>query len=226
MSLVVEKNDMGGKSVYVGSVADLKKVPVAHRRLAGRTERLALADPACYFHDLAGKTKNRLLRQWLKMLADCPNYFLELHTASSASFPGFPDAAYFRFSLDNGSEPAVKLRSAKVIPSLPPILAEIYELIDGINHFGYGMAGERIPAVDIAPFAQTGMWFDGINTVDPETCMPFYNTLNGDVLGFRLPDQAVWYAHEVGELRSAGSLRSVVDRYFRKLIQGDVLERE
>jgi hypothetical protein len=226
MSIVIEKNDLGGKSVYVGSVRDLAKVPAAHRRLVGRSERLALADPARYFHDLAGRAKRRPLRQWLKILADCANCFLELHTASSASFPGFPSAAYFRFILDNGSAPAVKLRSAQAIPSLPPALAEVYELIDGINHCGYGMGGELFSASDVAPFAGTEFWLSGANTVEPETCMLFYDTLNGDMLCFQPPDEAVWYVHEIGELRPVGSLRSLVDRYFRNLIQGDVLERK
>src|SRR5262249_26296159 len=144
MAIVVEKNEMEGKSVYVGSVADLRKVPASHRALVGRAERLALTDSAHYFHDLASRTNRRSLRRWLKMLADNETSFLDLHVASSRKFPGFPPAAYFRFSLENESAPAVKLRpltkrSSKTIASLPPVLAEVYELIDGINHFGYGM---------------------------------------------------------------------------------------
>ncbi len=115
MSLVIEENDMDGKSVAIGSVADLARVPATHRRLAGRTERLVLADPAQYFSGLAYRAKRRVLRQWLKMLADCENCCLELHTASSALFPGFPSAAYFRFSLDNDSTPAVKLRDESAL---------------------------------------------------------------------------------------------------------------
>ncbi len=120
----------------------------------------------------------------------------------------------------------MNLRSTKAIASLPPALAEVYELIDGINHFGYGMSGELISAADIAPFPGREMWLSETNTIEPETCMLFYSTLNGDMLCFQPPGRAVWYVHEIGELRPAGSLRSVVDRYFRKLIQGDVLERE
>jgi hypothetical protein len=36
MSIVVEKNDMRGKSVYIGSVVYLAKVPAKHRRLECR----------------------------------------------------------------------------------------------------------------------------------------------------------------------------------------------
>lgn len=230
MAIVIEKNEMEGKSVYVGSAADLAKVPASHRRLVGRAERLALADPARYFHDLAARAKNPALRQWLKMLANCETRFLELHVASAKDFPGFPPAAYFRFSLENESEPAVKLRDEqtppKAICSLPPLLAEIYELIDGINHFGYGSAGELLSASDITPFARTGVCFSESNTVDPENCFLFYTSLNGDMLGFQPPDRAVWYAHEVGELQPAGSLRSLINRYFRMLIEGKVLERD
>ncbi len=230
MAIVIEKNEMEGKSVYVNSVADLAKVPALHRRLVGRVERLALAGPARYFQDLAGKAKRRALGRWLKVLADCETCFLELHIASAKEFPGFPPAAYFRFYLENDSEPAVKLRDdqtpPKAISSLPPVLTEVYELIDGINHFGYGTAGELLSAADITPFARTGVWFSESNTVDPETCFLLYTTLNGDMLGFQSPDRAVWYAHEVGELQPAGSLRSLIDRYFRLLVQGEVLERE
>jgi hypothetical protein len=189
VSIVIEKNGMGGKSVYVGSEADLKNVPASHRKLVGRAEGAALADPASYFQDLARRAKRPVLRRWLKMLADCENCFLELHTASSTSYPGFPPAAYFRFSLDNGSAPAVKLRAMKprsvnAISSLPPALAEVYELIDGINHCGYGMVGELLAAADILQFAGTGFWFSEANKIDPETCMLCYSTLNGDFLGF------------------------------------------
>jgi hypothetical protein len=230
MAIVIEKNEMGGKSVYVGSTADLAKVPASHRQLVGETERLALADSARYFLKLAERAKRRALRQWLKMLAECKTCFLELHVASARKYPGFPPAAYLRFSLENESEPAVKLRNAQsppeTIASLTSVLAEVYELIDGINSYGYGMAGELLSAADITPFAGTGMWFSESNTVDPETCLLFYTSLNGDMLGFQAPDRAVWYAHEVGELQPAGSLRSLVNRYFRLLIQGEVLERE
>jgi hypothetical protein len=83
-----------------------------------------------------------------------------------------------------------------------------------------------VSAASIAPFSQTNFWLSDMNTIDPETCMPFYSTPDGDMLGFQLPDQAVWYVHEAGELRPAGSLRSLVDRYFRRLIQSGILERE
>lgn len=222
---------MNGKSIYVGSVADLAEVPETHRRLVGRAERAALADPARYFHDLARRTKRRVFRQWLKMLADCRTCWLELNTASSRSFPGFPPAAYCRFVLDNGSTPGVKLRSSKsrstkTISSLPSVLADVYELIDGINHCGYGMAGELMEAALIAPFDKTGVWFGETNRIDPHSCIVFYGTLNGDMLGFQPPDRAVWYHHEIGELRSAGSLRALINCYFRALMQGDILERE
>lgn len=231
MSIVIEKNDMDGKSVYVGSVADLVKVPETHRRLVGRAERAVLADPARYFHDLDDRAERRALRQWLRMLADCSKCWLELHTASSRSFPGFPPAAYFRFCLENGSAPGVKLRasktrSAKAAASLPVALAEVYELIDGINHCGYGTAGELKEAAHISSLAGTGIWFSESNRIDPKSCRMFYDTLNGDMLGFQPPDRAVWYYHEVGELRPAGSLRAQINRYFRLLIQGDILERE
>lgn len=231
MSIVIEKNEMDGKSVYVGSVADLAKVPASHRWLVGRVERLALAYPSRYFHDLASRAQRRALRRWLNMLADCETRFLELHIDSPTEFPGFPPAAYFRFSLENDSEPAVKLRamtkrSSKAISSLPPVLGEVYELIDGINHFGYGVSGELLSATDITPFARTGVWFSEASTVDPQTCFLFYTTLHGDLLGFQTPDRAIWYAHEVGELRPAGSMHSMIDRYFRMLIQGEILERE
>jgi hypothetical protein len=73
MAIVIEKNEMGGKSVYVSTEADLADVPKSHRPLVGRVERLVLADPARYFHDLATKAKRPLLRQWLKMIAS-PKY--------------------------------------------------------------------------------------------------------------------------------------------------------
>jgi hypothetical protein len=238
--IAIEKNEMGGKSVYVFSEDGLADVPKSHRLLVGRVERLALADPARYLHDLAAKAKRPVLRRWLKMLADCESCFLELHTASNRLFPGFPPEAYFRFSLDNDSAPGIRLRSAetspsgldktisswsaKTIPSPPPALAEVYELIDGINQCGYGMEGGLLSAADISPVAQTGFWLSETNTVDPETCLLFYDTPCGDMLCFQPPNRAVWYAHEVGELRRAGSLRSLVDRYFRTLIQGDILE--
>lgn len=224
MSILVEKNEMGGKSVYVFSEADIAEVPAKLHRLVGQEERLALSDPTRYFHDLARRAKCRSLRQWLNMIGDCDKCFLELHTASSTLYPGFPPAVYFRFSLDNDSAPGVKLRSSKEIPSLPAPLAEVYERIDGINHCGFGMGGELLSATEISPFSQAGMWIGETNTVDPETTMLFYTTSNGDMLGFQSPDRAVWYAHEVGELRPAGSLRSLVDRYFRELIRGELLE--
>jgi hypothetical protein len=73
MSIVIEKNEMDGKSVYVFSEADLADVPKTHRPLVGQVERLALADPARNFYDLATKAKRPLLRQWLKMIAS-PKY--------------------------------------------------------------------------------------------------------------------------------------------------------
>ncbi len=223
MSITIEKNEMGGKSVFVGSEADLAKVPKTHQHLVGSKERSALADPARYFSDLAGRAKRPLLARWLKILADCESYLLELHTAS---IPGFPAAAYFRFVLGNDFVPGVRLRSAKTGPSLPLALAEVYELIDGINHFGYGEAGELSSAGEIAPLTQAGFWLSETNKVNPETCQAFYSTLNGDILCCQPPNDAVWYLHEVGELRPAGSLRSLVDQYFQNMIQGEVLERE
>jgi hypothetical protein len=228
MAIVIEKNEMEGKSVYVNSAADLAKVPASHRKLVGRAVRLALTEPARYFHDLAAKAKRRSLGRWLKTLAHCETCFLELHIASAKKFPGFPSAAYFRFSLEDDFEPAISLRDdqmpSKATTSLPSVLAEVYELIDGINHFGYGMEGGLLSASDITPFARTGFWLSESNTVDPETCFVFYTTLNGNTLGFQPPDRAVWYAHEVGELQPAGSLRSMIDRYFRLLIEGEILE--
>jgi hypothetical protein len=223
MSIIIEANDMDGKSIHVGSLADLAEVPADHRKLVSREERAALTDSSGYFHDLARRAKSLLLRRWLKMLADCKSRILELHTSS---LPGFEPDVFFRFFLDNDSSPGVRLRSAKTIPALPPPLAEVYELIDGINHHGFGMAGELMSAADIAPFPRTEIWLSETNTADPETCMLFYSSLNGDMLGFQLPDRAMWYVHEVGELRPAGSLHSLVERYFQELIQGGVLERE
>lgn len=226
MSTIVEKNEMGGKSFYVFSEADIAEIPAKLRRLVGQEERLALSDSTRYFHDLARGTKCRSLQKWLIMLGECDKCFLELHTASSTLYPGFPSAVYLRVSLDNGTAPGIKLRSSKEIPSLPATLAEVYERIDGINHCGFGMGGELLSATEISPFSQPGIWISETNKVDPETTMLFYTTSNGDMLGFQLPDRAVWYAHEVGELRPAGSLRSLVDRYFRKLIRGELLEQQ
>jgi hypothetical protein len=73
MAIVIEKNKMGGKSVYVFSEDGLADVPKTHRPLVGRVERLALADPARYFHDLAGRAKRPVLRQGLTMIAS-PKY--------------------------------------------------------------------------------------------------------------------------------------------------------
>jgi hypothetical protein len=116
MMIAIKKNDMDGKSVYVRPEADLADVPESHRGLVGQTERSVFADPARYFRDLAGKAKRLALRQWLKMLADCEKWILELHTAS---LPEVEPDALFRFFLDNGSSPGVRLRSVEAIPSLP-----------------------------------------------------------------------------------------------------------
>jgi|SRR5215469_2729762 len=223
MSLQARENAMGGESVYLFTKEELSKVPASHRPLVGPEERAALRDVRGYFGRLAAAARLPALRWWLAMLSRCDDPVLELHTAG---LEGVEGEALFRFYLYNGSSPAVGLRSGACPEELPPPLDDVYRLIDGTNHFGFGMAGGLGRAGESVSVAETGVWLSETNAIDPATCQPFYSTRGGDMLCYRLPDQAVWYTGETGMLREAGSLHALVERYFRGLLRGSALEPE
>src|SRR5262249_52723725 len=135
----IEENSIGGLTILIKSEEDLDKIPESHRLLLRAEELAALRNPARYFSRLARAAKPLSFRRWLQELSRCDaRPVLELHTGG---LPGVQSDALLRFSLLGGASPAVRLRSGPPPENLPPALAEVYSLIDGTNHFGFGEAG-------------------------------------------------------------------------------------
>jgi hypothetical protein len=58
--------------------------------------------------------------------------------------------------------------------------------------------------------------------VAPEDCVPIYDTPEGDILCWHVPDGAgVWYPHEQGCLVRAGRLEVCLERFFELLCEGE-----
>src|SRR5216683_7638894 len=175
MPLRTEDNMMDGLSVFVQSEEELSQVPLSHRSLIGTEERTALHDLATYFHRLAKKAKRIVLREWLTMLADCKDWILELH---KPGMKGPRNDVLLRFYLENESSPAIRLLSGTSPTKLPRSLAEVYRLFNGTNHFGYGMAGGLWRVEDLSTFGRAGPWLSDENSLDPDACIPLFDTMS------------------------------------------------
>ncbi len=221
MTVEIEDNEMEGKSVIITDKEDLPSVPKSHRKLVGPEELAALDDVPGYFQGLAKKTSVSYLCKFLAMLAGCEAWWLELHTTTLCKGG---DEAMFRLFFEADISFTVTLQSSGAANDLPPPLKEVYTLINGTNHPGFGYAGGLARLRDIEPMSKSGMWLSEENQLDAGTCFVFYNTFCGDSLCYQLPDQAVWYKHETGALEQAGSLELMVKKYFTGLCKGTILE--
>jgi hypothetical protein len=221
MPVVVEDNDMEGKSVYLSDESDIPEVPRTHRALAGPDTRAVLRDPLGYVRRLARGAGPAAFRAWLLSLAEeADSFVVELHKTPLTKGMNL---ALLRFFLPNETSPAIRLGASPETDGVPVPLASVYERISGTNHFGYGLAGglEKPP---FPPLSKLNVWFGEGNEIPPFTTHPFYGTLSGDLLCYQPPDKAVWYFHETGTLRKAGPLARLVKQYFDELRAGRALE--
>jgi hypothetical protein len=218
MPIIREENIMGGESIYLAHEEDLADIPPSHAHLVGPEERAVLRDPLGYLERLAERAEPPQFRDWLLQLAAAEAYQLELHTSDTCF-----DDALFCLSRPGGITESLRLGVCREGPELPPPLVPVYALINGTNQFGYACSGGLCPRPQ-GPISQTGVWFGEDNQIDPDSCVPFYETRSGTLLCYQGTDRAVWYHGGSGTLTDAGPLSDGVAALFAEFIQGNMLE--
>jgi len=179
-----------------------------------RKELAALKDPSKAFHALSARCEIASLRRLLKACAKSRLLAIELNAWNEA-----PQSAYFRFLLER-STPAIRLPRAKGFTRFPKLLQQVYRCVGGIQDDEYPLGGSLLEPEDVGPIGDTGVWFSEDLEMDTSACHIFLETLNGDYYGFDRNGGALRYNHEIGRIQDAGSLKHLLDRYFKSFIVG------
>lgn len=223
MAMEIDSNEMEGTSIYLRDKTAPCDVPLSHRSLIGPQELLALENLSGYFKNLSRKTSFSPLRRWLKVLAECKRWQLELH--STPLVQGY-DQALVRFICNKDWTPAVRLANSIPTRDLPEPLQEIYSIINGTNYFGFGTSGGMEAVGDIQSIQSSELWLSEANTIDPTTCYVFCHTENGNSFCYSHPDLAIYYNHESGILEEIGPLNDILTEMFDGLCDGLILDME
>ena len=206
---------MDGESIFVPAGTPLSEIPDDFRRLLDADVEAAFATSDTYFKGLPERAAFREFAEWLTLLADTGLKQLEVHTSEYAR-----NAVLFRFELPNGMSPAASLPGSDAELELPDALRAVYQIVDAINHFGWGHAGGIMPANTICSITKMGTWL----VEDPSCCLAFHGTACGDNMCFKADGTAVWYAHEIGDFRPYGTVGKFLAAYFAAMLEGDEIQ--
>lgn len=101
---------------------------------------------------------------------------------------------------------------------MPAFLRQVYGVIGTFRENAFDTAGGLLPAEELTPVSETGIWVEPGGPVEPTDAVPFLETLGGSYLCF-LPDgTGAWL--EDCRFRRVRSLEREVARYFEALLKG------
>jgi hypothetical protein len=190
---------------------DVRRLPAELRSALTKQDIAAIRNGSEYFERLALQAEPKWLSRLLRKLAQEP---CELQFYAADDSPYRP---YFHFPL-MGSATISLPRRGRLRSDLPDELRQIYGVIGAFRENGFGFAGGLHPADTLCPVSETGLWVEPGSAIDPDSAIPFLETLSGSQLCY-LPDgRGAWLA--ACQFRPVRKLATEIAKYFEDLLRG------
>lgn len=190
---------------------DVDAFPPEFRSALTDQDVTAIRTGPSYFTSLAGADSPKWLRDVLGLCAES-GYKLLFHSSQAD-----PYRPYFQFHWQ--SEPVVSLpRPGRLRSDVPAFLRHIYSVIGAFRENGFEMSGGLHDGVGLGPVSESGIWVEPGGPIDPDSAVPFLESLSGSQLCY-LPDgSGAWLA--ACQFQRVKNLEREVARYFEALLKG------
>jgi hypothetical protein len=211
--MLVEKNEGGGKSVFLTAGDRLTKVPKSHRELLIPCIQEAFADPSAHFLRVAKICPFPQMAKWLKALVAGGTWMLGLHRGDQ---PGWTQAGFLWFS-DEVRSAEISPSIGEPLPNQPTTLQRYYSLVDCVSWMPFGCAGGLEGCRGHPPL--TEFYYDlHAASIDPNKTFAFGFSPNGDTLIYTEDDRAGWLCHENGRIHLLGSVKDTIQWVYKELL--------
>jgi len=212
--MLVEKNEAGGKSVFLSAGDSLAKIPKTHRDLLTPRIQEVFADPEEHFRRVADACPFSKMAAWLRALMSEGAWVLALHRGKPATWT---EAGFLWFS---ESVYGAEITPAKEeIPStIPSVLRKYYSLVDGVRWMDFGSAGGLNGCGEHTPLTEFSHYkFHGAD-IDPAKAFIFGWSPCGDMLIYTTDDRGGWVCHENGKVHLLGTIKDTIQWVYAELL--------
>jgi hypothetical protein len=221
MAIKIEANELGGETAILRLGDELTGLPKRFRDLIHPEELQCIKNPSQYFSSKGQRIRFEPMAAWLKNLVDNNNWEFEIN------FGGKDCADYndvfVRYEIAGAYWSGVKLRREKAKSTYPYPLDELYSILDGMNHCGFGVGGGIFRSNSIQLAANDGPWLNEKSLEIGQRAFSFYSTPSGEGASYTANGDVYWYEHGSGSLVPYGTLTNFFDRYFSNLLHGKLL---
>jgi hypothetical protein len=204
--MLIEKNEAGGKSVFLAAGDSLADVPKSHRELLTPRIREIFTDPEEHFRQAADSCPFSTMAAWLRALLSEGNWVLALHRGKPASWT---EAGFLWFS-ENVCSAEITPAKEEALSTLPRSLQKYYSLVDGVRWMEFGSAGglngceEHTPLTEFSHFKLHGA------EIDPTKTFIFGWSPGGNMLIYTEDGRGGWLCHENGKIHLLGSIEDTI----------------